>query len=55
MTVTDPLADMLTRIRNALTARKKYVVVPASKLKLEVAKAAATNPEDFERVVTFET
>ena len=31
--VTDPIADMLTVIRNGLQARKKDVVVPASKLK----------------------
>jgi len=38
MTVTDPVADMLTRIRNALAARHRYVVVPASKLKRELAR-----------------
>ena len=35
--MTDPIADMLTRIRNAITARKAKVIVPASKLKLRVA------------------
>ena len=34
--VTDPIADMLTVIRNGLQARKKDVVVPASKLKGEI-------------------
>lgn len=34
--MTDPIADMLTRIRNAQRARKKVVVVPASKIKLEI-------------------
>jgi len=34
--VTDPIADMLTRIRNSLTARHDYTDVPASKLKLAV-------------------
>lgn len=38
MNVTDPIGDMLTRIRNALAVRKRYVVVPASKLKLELAR-----------------
>lgn len=34
----DPIADMLTRIRNANAARHANVEIPASKLKLEVAK-----------------
>ena len=38
MTITDPVADMLTRIRNAQVTKKRYAVVPASKLKLEVAR-----------------
>ena len=38
MTVTDPIADMLTRIRNALLARQRYVVIPSSKLKREIAR-----------------
>ena len=38
MSMTDPLADMLTRIRNAGTARHEKVDVPGSKLKLEVAR-----------------
>ncbi len=36
--VTDPIADMLTRIRNANQMRYKEVEVPASKLKLEIAR-----------------
>ena len=36
--VTDPIADMLTRIRNANQMRYKEVEVPASKMKLEIAK-----------------
>ena len=36
--VTDPIADMLTRIRNANQMRYKEVEVPASKIKLEIAK-----------------
>jgi small subunit ribosomal protein S8 len=38
MAVTDPIADMLTRIRNANVARHEHVSIPASKLKLEIAK-----------------
>jgi small subunit ribosomal protein S8 len=34
----DPIADMLTRVRNALTARHPKVDVPASKLKAEIAR-----------------
>lgn len=34
---TDPIADMLTRIRNALHARHDYADVPASKLKVSLA------------------
>jgi small subunit ribosomal protein S8 len=36
--VTDPIADMLTRIRNATMARHDFVLVPSSKMKLAVAK-----------------
>jgi small subunit ribosomal protein S8 len=36
--VTDPIADMLTRIRNANAARHSEVKVPASRLKLEIAR-----------------
>ena len=38
MTVTDPIADMLTRIRNAIMARHDLVLVPASRMKLSIAK-----------------
>jgi len=38
MSMTDPIADLLTRIRNAQTARKPFVTLPASKQKLAVAK-----------------
>ena len=34
----DPIADMLTRVRNALTARKLEVIVPKSKIKVEIAR-----------------
>lgn len=38
MVMTDPIADMLTRIRNATTARDKTVEIPFSKIKQELAK-----------------
>jgi small subunit ribosomal protein S8 len=38
MTSSDPIADMLTRVRNALSARHQKVDVPASKLKMEIAR-----------------
>jgi small subunit ribosomal protein S8 len=38
MAITDPIADMLTRIRNAHLVEKNTVVIPASKLKVEVLK-----------------
>jgi len=38
MSMSDPIADMLTRIRNAQTAEKTSVVVPLSKLKISIAK-----------------
>jgi small subunit ribosomal protein S8 len=36
--MTDPIADMLTRIRNASAVKKEEVVMPMSKLKLSIAK-----------------
>lgn len=36
--LTDPVADMLTRIRNATVIRAEKVDIPASKMKLEIAK-----------------
>jgi small subunit ribosomal protein S8 len=38
MTMTDPIADMLTRVRNALHAGQKRVDVPISRIKVEIAK-----------------
>lgn len=38
MLMTDPVADFLTRIRNAIRARHQKVDVPASRLKLEIAR-----------------
>ena len=37
MAVTDPIADMLTRIRNALIVRQETVLVPVSKMKIAIA------------------
>lgn len=36
--MTDPIADMLTRIRNAQAAKHKKVVIPASRIKREIAR-----------------
>ncbi len=37
MPTTDPIADMLTRVRNGLMVRKSYVLVPSSKIKVAIA------------------
>ncbi len=38
MNISDPIADMLTRIRNASQARHEHVLVPASRTKLAIAR-----------------
>lgn len=38
MIVTDPIADMLTRVRNALTVGHPMVAIPSSKIKVEIAR-----------------
>ena len=38
MSMTDPVADMLSRIRNAITSHHERVELPASKLKVEIAR-----------------
>lgn len=38
MNMTDPIADMLTRIRNGVSAHHEVVALPSSKMKVEVAK-----------------
>jgi len=38
MTMTDPIADMLTRIRNAIIASYDTVEIPSSKIKIDIAK-----------------
>jgi small subunit ribosomal protein S8 len=50
--MTDPIADLLTRIRNAITARKAKVIIPASKLKLRVAEIL--QQEGFVNAVSHE-
>jgi small subunit ribosomal protein S8 len=49
MSMTDPVADMLTRIRNACLARHRRVDVPVSKLKVEIARLLRDNAyiQDF--------
>ncbi len=38
MTMTDPISDFLTRIRNAVTAKHEYVDIPASRVKAEMSR-----------------
>jgi len=38
LTISDPIADMLTRIRNAIMARHDSVLIPASRMKLGIAR-----------------
>jgi len=49
--MTDPIADMLTRIRNASKVKKTEVIVPFSKIKLEIARILEENNyvESFEK------
>ena len=53
MTMTDPIADMLTRMRNAVAVRHDHVNIPASKVKVAIAKVLKDEGfiRDFE---TFE-
>jgi small subunit ribosomal protein S8 len=41
--MTDPIADMLTRIRNAIAARRSHVVLPHSKIKENIARILKDN------------
>ncbi len=43
MSMTDPIADMLTRIRNACGAKHRRVDVPSSKVKIEIARLLKEN------------
>lgn len=56
MTMTDPIADMLTRIRNACGSKHRRVDMPASRLKVEVARILKEHNfiQDF-RVLDGET
>ena len=63
MTMTDPIADMLTRIRNASMARKDEVVLPASRMKEHIAEilaqegyvqSAAAGGEGKDRAITIQ-
>jgi small subunit ribosomal protein S8 len=52
MSVSDPIADLLTRIRNALIAGRQVVSIPSSKLKLSIVEILKEEGfiEDFEEV-----
>jgi small subunit ribosomal protein S8 len=56
MSMTDPVADMLTRIRNACGSKHRRVDVPASKLKIEIARILKENSyiQDYRLVETEE-
>ena len=43
MSMTDPIADMLTRIRNACGSKHRRVDIPASKIKVEIARILLEN------------
>ena len=43
MSMTDPIADMLTRIRNACGAKHRRVDMPVSKMKIEIARILKEN------------
>ena len=62
MLITDPIADMLTRIRNALVAKHETVDVPASNMKLAIAeillnegyiKSYTVSEEGVEKMMTI--
>ena len=62
MLITDPIADMLTRIRNALVAKHETVDVPASNMKLAIAeilqnegyiKSYTVNEEGVEKMINI--
>jgi small subunit ribosomal protein S8 len=56
MSMTDPIADMLTRIRNACGSKHRRVEMPASKMKVEIARILQENNyiRDFKTVETEE-
>jgi small subunit ribosomal protein S8 len=56
MSMTDPIADMLTRIRNACGSKHRRVDVPASKIKVEIARILLENNfiRDYKTIETEE-
>ena len=56
MSMTDPVADMLTRIRNACGSKHRRVDMPASKLKIEIARILKENNyiQDYQTLETDE-
>jgi small subunit ribosomal protein S8 len=56
MSMTDPIADMLTRLRNACTSKHRRVDMPASKMKIEIARILKDNNfiQDYRLVETEE-
>jgi small subunit ribosomal protein S8 len=54
MSMTDPIADMLTRIRNACGSKHRRVDMPASKMKLEIARLLKESAfiQDYRTVTT---
>ena len=56
MSMTDPIADMLTRIRNACQAKHRRVDMPASKLKTQIAQILKDNSfiQDYKTLETDE-
>ena len=45
--LSDPISDMLTRIKNAYMARKQQVVLPSSKIKFTIANILKENGKSF--------
>jgi small subunit ribosomal protein S8 len=56
MTMTDPVADMLTRIRNACGSKHRRVDIPLSKMKIEIARILKENNliQDYSTLKTDE-
>ena len=56
MSMTDPIADMLTRIRNACASKHRRVDMPASKVKMEIARLLKESNfiQDFRAITTEE-
>jgi len=54
MSMTDPIADMLTRIRNACASRHRRVDIPVSRMKTEIARILKENNfiQDYQQIET---